>query len=146
MFTRSFSVCTSKSLHGKSEQRVVIKFLWMKGLGARGIHTKLSWVLGDDCYSLAAIEHGDARFREGDLSCADYSRSGRSAIDISECLRAFLDKFPFTSANMTSKHFRIECRTIMEILQHDLGLKKFSRRWVSHQPKSSQKADRVNRS
>jgi hypothetical protein len=41
----------------KSEQRVVIKFLWMKGLGARRIHTKLSQDLGDDCHSPAAIEH-----------------------------------------------------------------------------------------
>jgi hypothetical protein len=34
----------------------------------------------------------------------------------------------------------------MEILQRDLRLKKFSRRWVPHQLKSSQKADRANRS
>jgi hypothetical protein len=34
----------------------------------------------------------------------------------------------------------------MEILQRDLGLKKFSRRWVPHQLGSSQKIDRVNRS
>jgi hypothetical protein len=35
----------------KFEQRVVIKFLWIKGLKARRILTKLSRVLGDDCYS-----------------------------------------------------------------------------------------------
>jgi hypothetical protein len=107
----------------KSEQRVVIKFLWMKGLGAKRIHTKLSWVLSDDCYSSASIEHWLARFREDDLSCADHSRSGGSVIDISECLRAFLDKFPFARANIMSKHFRRVRGTIMETLQRDLGLK-----------------------
>jgi transposase len=66
----------------KSDQPIVTKFLWMKGLRARRIHTKLSWVLGDDGYSLAAIERWLARFREGDLSCADHSRSGRPVIDI----------------------------------------------------------------
>jgi hypothetical protein len=111
----------------KSEQRVVIKFLWMKGLGARLIHIKLSRVLGDDCYSPAAIERWLARFREGDLSCADHSRSGRPVIDISELLRAFLDKFPFASANRMSKHFRIALGTIMKIIRRGLGLKKFSR-------------------
>jgi hypothetical protein len=79
----------------KSEQRVVIKFLWMKGLGARHIQIKLSQVLGDDCYSPAAIERWLARFREGDLSWPDRSRSGRPVIHISECLGAFLDKFAF---------------------------------------------------
>jgi hypothetical protein len=65
---------------------------------------------------------------------------------MSECLRALLDKFPFANANMTSKHFRIGRGTIMEILQRDLGVKNFSRRWVPDQLNSSQKAARVNRS
>jgi hypothetical protein len=104
----------------------------MKGLGARRIHTKLSRVLGDDCYGPAAIERWLAGFRERDLSCASHSRSSRPVIDSPECLRAFLDKFPFASANMMSNHFRIVRGVFMEILQRDLGLKKFSRRWVRH--------------
>jgi hypothetical protein len=111
----------------KSEHRVVIKFLWMKGLGAERIRTKLSRVIGDDCYSPAAIECWLARFRDGDLSCADHSPSGRPLIDISECLCVFFDEFPFASANMMSKHFRISPGTIMEILQRNLGLEKFPR-------------------
>jgi hypothetical protein len=112
----------------KSEQRVVIRFMWMKRLGARRIHIKLSRVLGDDCYGPAAIERWPARLRECDLSYADHSRSDRLATDISECLRTFLDIFPFASANMQSKHFRIAHGTIMEILQRGLGFKTFSRR------------------
>jgi hypothetical protein len=45
---------------------------------------------------------------------------------------------------MMSKHFRIVRRAIMEILRRNLGLKKFSRRWVPIQLNSSQKADCVN--
>jgi hypothetical protein len=112
---------------GKSEQCVVIKFLWIKRFGARCIHIKLSRVLGNNCYIPVVIERWLARFREGGLSCADHSRSGRPVIHISECLRAFLDKFSLASANVMSKHFRIVCGTIMEIPQRDLGLKKFSR-------------------
>jgi hypothetical protein len=55
-----------KSLYEKSEQGVAITFLWMKELGARRIHTKLSRALGDVCYSPAAIEGWLARYREGD--------------------------------------------------------------------------------
>jgi hypothetical protein len=116
----------------KSEQRVVITFQWMKGLGARRIHTKLSRVLGNDCDSLAAIELWPAGFGEGDLSCTNHSRSSRPVIDISECLCAFLEKFPFASVDMMSKHFCIARGTIMTILQRDLALKRLSRRWVCH--------------
>jgi hypothetical protein len=130
----------------KSEQCLMIKFLWMKGLGVRRIHTKLSRVLGDDCYNTAAIERWHARFREGDLSCTDHSRSDCPVINIPERSRTFLDKSPFESANMTSKHFRIARGTITEILQRDLGLKKLSRRWVPHQLSSSRKVDHANRS
>jgi hypothetical protein len=129
----------------KSEQRVVIKFLWIKWLGARCIHIQLSGNLGDDRSSPAAIECWLARFREGDLSYPDHSRSDRPEIDFSECWRAYPDKFPFTSANMMSRHFRIARGTIMEILQRDLGLKNFSHRWVGNHFNSSQKADRVSR-
>jgi hypothetical protein len=44
-------------------------------------------------------------------------------IDISDYLRAFLDKFPFASGDMMSKHFRIVRGAIMDILQRDLGFK-----------------------
>jgi hypothetical protein len=46
----------------KSEQCVAIKFPWMKGLGARRIHTKSSLVLGNDCSSPAVIECGVPAF------------------------------------------------------------------------------------
>jgi hypothetical protein len=105
----------------------------MKGIRARHIHNKVSQVLGNDCYVPTAIESWLARFREGDLSCADHSRSDRPVINISECLRAIFNKSPFASANMMSKHFHIPRGTIMEILRRDLGLKEFSHRWVPHQ-------------
>jgi hypothetical protein len=117
----------------KAEQRVVIKSLWMKGVGARCIHIQLSRVPGDDYYNPAAIGHWLTRFRENHFSYAKHSRSGRPVINISEWLHPFLDRFPFASANMMSKHFRIARGTIMEILQPALGLKKFSHRWVPHQ-------------
>jgi hypothetical protein len=111
----------------------------MKGFGARGIHTALSPVLGDDYYTPVAAESWLARFREGDLSCPDYSRSGRPMIDASESLRPFLDKFPFASANTMLKYFRVTCGIIMEILQRGLGFKKFSHRRVPYQLSSSPK-------
>jgi hypothetical protein len=45
------------SVYKQFEQRLVVRFLWMKELGNGRIHTELIAVIGDDCYSLASIEH-----------------------------------------------------------------------------------------
>jgi hypothetical protein len=41
----------------KSEQRFVIKFLFLKGLSADAIYSKLSTVLGPTAYSLAQVKN-----------------------------------------------------------------------------------------
>jgi hypothetical protein len=123
-----FSVCALTSLYGKIRTARRDQISVDERARSRSINIKLSRVLDEDSYSLGAIERWLSCFRERDLSCSDHSRSSRPVIDISECFRAFLDKFPFANTNTMSKHFRIARGTIMEILQRDLGLAEFSRR------------------
>jgi hypothetical protein len=40
----------------KSEQRSVIKFFFLKGLGAKAIHSELTAVLGSIAYSLSQVK------------------------------------------------------------------------------------------
>jgi hypothetical protein len=47
---------------------------------------------------------------------------------------------------MIAKHFLINPYTVKEILQRELGMRKFSRRWVPHSLTSAQKVARVNAS
>jgi hypothetical protein len=61
----------------KSEQRFVVKFLFLKGLGSMAIHTELTAVLGSTVYSLSQIKIRRARFATGDLSCKDYLKPRR---------------------------------------------------------------------
>lgn len=70
--------------------RFVAKLLWMNGLGRRRIHTKLTAVLGDDCYGLVSIEPHVASLRNSDFSCDDQERPGRPMIDIAASLQASL--------------------------------------------------------
>jgi hypothetical protein len=63
-------------------------------------------------------------------------------IDISECLRPFLEKFLFENANMMSKHFGMARGTITDIQHRDLRLR--SSPVDGCHISSSQKADRVN--
>jgi hypothetical protein len=53
----------------KSEQRFIIKFFFMKGLGAKATHKELTAVLGTTAYSLHEVKEWRARFAAGDLSC-----------------------------------------------------------------------------
>jgi hypothetical protein len=61
----------------KSEQIFVIKFLFLKGLGAKGIHKELSALFGPTAYSLAQVREWRSRFASGDLSCQDQFKAGR---------------------------------------------------------------------
>jgi hypothetical protein len=53
----------------KSEQRVIIKFFYMKGLSANETHIQLTAVLSPTAYSLRQVKAWRARFAAGDLSC-----------------------------------------------------------------------------
>jgi hypothetical protein len=121
----------------KPEQSFIAKFLWIKGLGSRPIHRKLSAVFGDNCFSLAIIKRWITRFRDGDLSCADRERWEDPIIDISAPLRLLLNRFPFVRDNMMSKHFHMARGTLRVILHHDLDLRQFSCQWVPQQLTSS---------
>jgi hypothetical protein len=59
---------------------------------------------------------------------------------------AFLQKCPFARARVIAKHFLITIPTVKEILQRELGMRKFSRRWVSHSLSSAHKVVQVEAS
>jgi hypothetical protein len=53
----------------KSEQRFVIKFFFMKGVGAKAIPRELSAVLGPTAYLSRQVKEWRTRCAAGDLSC-----------------------------------------------------------------------------
>jgi hypothetical protein len=72
---------------GKEEQRFMMKFLWLEGRGAKGIHEELMSTLGDDSYGVSQIKIWLQKFRNGDLSCKDSPRSGRPLLTLGHNLR-----------------------------------------------------------
>jgi transposase len=127
----------------KSEQRIVIKYFVMKGLGSRFTYSELTSVLQDSAYSLSAIGRWVSRFKKGFAKCEDDSRRGRPPSDLGSSVTAFLMEFPFASAQRMSRHFPTSHHTIKEILSRELGLSKFSRRWVPHTLSDDQKVNHV---
>jgi hypothetical protein len=61
----------------KSEQRFVIKFLFLNGLDSKTIHGKLTALLGPTAYPLPQVKEWRSRFSKGDLSYQDQIRPGR---------------------------------------------------------------------
>jgi hypothetical protein len=49
----------------KEEQRFVMKFLWLKGRGAKRIHEELMSTLGDDSYAVSQIKIWIQKLRNG---------------------------------------------------------------------------------
>jgi hypothetical protein len=99
--------------------------------------------LGDDSYGVSQIKIWLQKFRNGDSSSKDSPRSGRPLLTLGPQLEAFMQKHPFTSARAIAHHFLTTVPTTKDILQRELGVRKFSRRWVRHFPSPPQKVARV---
>jgi transposase len=107
----------------KEEQRFVMKFLWLKGWGAKRIHEKLMSTLGDDSYRVSQIKTWIQKFRNGDLSCKDSPRSGRPLLTLGPQLEAFMQNHLFASARVIAQHFLTTVPKINDILQRELGMR-----------------------
>jgi hypothetical protein len=70
------------------EQRLVLKFLFLKGLRCKAAHIELSAVLREQTYSLWQAEQCIRRFKDGDLSCEDDDQSGRPFSDLSDNIQS----------------------------------------------------------
>jgi hypothetical protein len=127
----------------KPEQRFVIKFLFLKDLGAKAIHRELSAVLDPTAYSLASVEEWLSPFASGNRSCQDRFKAGRPVHVLGKPLSDFLEEFPFASAGVIAQYFLLSKSPIKHIIEREIGLQRFSRRWLWHSLSESQKADRV---
>jgi len=127
------------------EQRVVIKFLWLKGWGNRRIHQELTAVLHYNSLSITQVKEWLRKFKSGHFSCEDEDRPGRPLSVVGLSLHKFLSRHPFTSAKVLAAQFQMHPTTIKEVLNRELGLRRFSRRWVPHLLTPQQKEMRVEK-
>jgi hypothetical protein len=102
--------------------------------------------LGDDSYGISQIKIWLQKFKNSDLACKNSPRSGRSLLTLGTQLEAFMQKHPFASARVISQHFLTTAPPIKDILQRELGMRKFSRRWELHFLSPAQKVARVETS
>jgi transposase len=128
------------------EQRFIVKYFHLKGRGNRRITAELENILQGSALSKKTVKQWLRKFKSGDLSCLDENRPDRPLTILGPVLKKFLDKYPFANVKVLSRHFDISPPTVEEILYHELGLKKYSRRWVRHELSEGQERCRVDQS
>jgi hypothetical protein len=105
----------------KSEQRFVIKFLFLKGFGSKEIHSELTAILGPTAHSLAQVKEWRSHFANGDLSCQDQIRPDRAPHFLGKALSDFFREFPFASAGIIEENFGQSKPTIKQIVRREFG-------------------------
>jgi hypothetical protein len=130
------------TIDGERGAKICRQVFWLKGWESKSIHQELMSAAGDDSYGPSQIKILLQRFRAGDLSCNDLPRVGRRPLTLGLQVQAFLQKYPLASARIIAKHFLTIASTVKEILQRELGVRKFSRHWVPHSLSDAQKVAR----
>jgi hypothetical protein len=127
----------------KSEQKFVMKFLSIESLSAKAIHRELTGVLDATALSLFQSQKVALPLRSRRPFVPRPNQASRPRHVLGKPLFDFLEKFPFANAGVIAQHFSKSRHTIKEILQHELGSRRFSRSSVPHLLSETQEADRT---
>jgi transposase len=108
------------------EQRAVIRFFTLKGLGVQQIHSELESVYHKEALTFSTGYKWFARFRVGRTKLSNDPRSRRPReSDGATGISAMLEERPFVSCKLIARQFRVAKTTCLRMLREDLGLKKF---------------------
>jgi hypothetical protein len=121
------------------EQRFIVKYFHLKKWEKKKTTAELESTFQGSVLARAPAKRWLRKFKTGDLSCSGQPRPGRLV------LKKFLEKHPFTSAKIMSRQFRIFSPIVKKILSHELGLQKYTRRWVPHELSEDQKKSQVDK-
>jgi hypothetical protein len=128
----------------KKEQRFVMKFLGLKGWGAKRIQEELMTILGGDLCGFSQIKIWLQKFKNNYLSRKESPRSERPLLTLGPQLEGPMQKYTF--ARVIARHFLTTVPRTKDILHRELGMRKFSQLWVSHFLSSAGKVARVEAS
>jgi hypothetical protein len=127
----------------RTEQRYVMKLLFMDGRKYKAIRTELSRVLKGHTASVDVCKYWDRKFKAGDFSMDDRVRLGRPPIKLSGAIMSLLSDEPFLSARVLAVPFSSTHQTIKRVLVSDIGMRKFVRRWIPHDLREANRRERV---
>lgn len=134
----------------KSEQRGVMKFLFLQGKGAKEVHEEMLEVLKDNCPSYSTVKTWVSRFRTGHFEVTDEARSGRpiSATDAGniDAVHDLILQDRRISAKLIAEILDISRERVSHIIHDILDMRKLSAKWIPKCLSADQKRNRVDAS
>jgi hypothetical protein len=124
----------------------MVKYFFLERQGSKLMHEEHVKTLQDSAISLFIVKNWLKRFKSGEFSCSDEEWHGRLLISLGPVLQRFLKKFRCTSARVMAGQGSVDRTTIKSILDRELRLRKFTRRWGPHIQSAEQKLRRVMKS
>jgi hypothetical protein len=111
----------------RTEERYVMKFLFIDERKYKAIHTERSRVLKGHAVSVDVCKYWYRKVKAGDFSMDDRVRPGRPPIELSGAIMSLLSDDPFLSFRVLAVRVSSTHQTIKLVLVSDLGMRKFVR-------------------
>mgnify|MGYP003623263763 CR=1 FL=1 len=129
------------------DQRVIIRFLHLRGVTPIEIHRQLSETCGDGVMNVKNVRSWVRQFKEGRTSCDNEPkqprpRTSRSAANIERVEKLVLEDRRVSVKSIASK-VGISVGSVHTIMHDDLKMRKVSSRWVPRMLTEDHKAARV---
>ncbi|PNF36332.1 hypothetical protein B7P43_G00518 [Cryptotermes secundus] len=129
------------------EQRVIIRFLQLRGGTPIEIHRQLSETCGDGVMSVKNVRSWVRQFKEGRTSCDNEPKQSRHCTSRSDNMverveKVVLEDRQLSVENIASK-VGISVGSVHTILHEDLRMRKVSSRWVPRMLADDHKAARM---
>jgi hypothetical protein len=127
----------------RTEQRYVVKFLFMDGRMYKAIQTELSRVLKGHAVSVDVCKYWCRKFKASGFSMDDRVRPEKPPIEFSGAIMSLLSDEPFLSARVLAVRLSSTHQTIKRVLMSDLRMRKFVRRWIAHNLSEANRRERI---
>lgn len=132
----------------KNEIRAVIKYLCLKKMSSKDIHSDLVETLGDSAPPYSTVARWAKEFKLGRTSTEDEHREGRPSTSLTEDNVKKVEDVVLADRRVTIRHVAevtgISYGSVQRILANELHMKKVSARWVPRMLTDEQKKNRVD--
>ena len=129
------------------EQRVIIRFLHLRGMKPIEIRHQLSETCNDGVMDVKNVHSWVQHFKEGQTSCENKPKEPRPRTSRSEDMIARVEQMVMEDRRLTVKQMAanagISVGSLDTILHDDLKMRKVSARWVPRMLTDENKASRV---
>ncbi|XP_045453244.1 histone-lysine N-methyltransferase SETMAR-like [Melitaea cinxia] len=132
----------------KNEIRAVIKYLCLKKMSSKDIHSDLVETLGDSAPPYSTVARWAKEFKLGRTSTEDEHREGRPSTSLTEDNVKKVEDVVLADRRVTIRYEAevtgISYGSVQRILANELHMKKVSARWVPRMLTDEQKKNRID--